>query len=537
MVKLLDCTLRDGGYYTDWDFSTTLVADYLNAMESLGVDYVEIGFRSLNSQGFKGGFAFSHDAFLNMLPIPNELQDKIGVMLNGSELLEHEKGMQFVLHQLFNKAEDSPVSLVRIACHINQFVACLPAASWLKQQGYCVGFNVMQVADCQEEQIEELCREASQYPLDVLYFADSMGSLTPDETTRIIRCFQKGWKGELGIHTHDNMGNALANSLRAMEEGVQWIDATVTGMGRGPGNLRTEYLAIELLSRSWKAGNVTALLEVIRNHFAPLQVKHAWGSNAYYYLAGKYGIHPSYIQEMLSDSRYNEEDILGVINHLKFKGGKRFDLSALETARHFFEGDSMGSWQPADKIAQRDVLILGAGPSVGQHKAAIESYIRSQQPYVIALNTQKNIDETLINIRAACHPMRLLADCAEHQQLPQPLATPFHMLTEDVKKALGTKNVLDFGLKVQPLEFVFGKASCTVPSLLVIAYALAIATSGKALSISLVGFDGYSAEDPRRKEVEEIFQIYQNHADSLPLLSLTPTLYEIPVASVYAFIK
>jgi 4-hydroxy 2-oxovalerate aldolase len=83
----LDCTLRDGGYYNNWDFEPRLVQDYLNAMDSLQIDFVEIGFRTLKNDSFKGGFAYSTDTFLNNLNIPSGLNDKIGVMINGSEIV------------------------------------------------------------------------------------------------------------------------------------------------------------------------------------------------------------------------------------------------------------------------------------------------------------------------------------------------------------------------------------------------------------------------------------------------------------------
>ena len=89
---IVDCTLRDGGYYNNWDFSPSLVVDYLQAMTGLQADFVEIGFRSVKNEGFKGGFAFSTDQFLRTLPIPPDLLDKIGVMVNGSELLLNQAG-------------------------------------------------------------------------------------------------------------------------------------------------------------------------------------------------------------------------------------------------------------------------------------------------------------------------------------------------------------------------------------------------------------------------------------------------------------
>lgn len=535
MTNLLDCTLRDGGYYNNWDFTPRLISDYLNAMQSLNVDYIEIGFRSLNNKGFKGGCAYSTDHFLNSLSIPLELKDKIGVMVNASEIINYNKGMEEVLGRLFLPESESVVSLVRIACHVYEFELVLPAVGWLKKQGYKVGVNLMQVADRDLEEITRLATLANNYSssIDVLYFADSMGSLNPSQTRKIISALKLGWSGEIGIHTHDNMGQALENSICAAEAGVAWIDGTVTGMGRGAGNAKIEYLAIELEPYRRRQQNITKLLEIIRTRFKPLQEQYGWGSNPYYYLAGKYAIHPSYIQEMINDSRYNEEDILNVIEHLKGEGGKKFSIDTLDAARHFYVGKSCGSWCPQKQIKGKEVLILGAGPGVKKYHQAIEAYIQNNKPYVIALNTQQNIKESLIDVRAACHPVRLLADCQDYLKKPQPLVTPASVLPIDLKQELKSKTLLDFGLSVQPNTFSFGNTHCVLPAPVVIAYALAIASSGQALRILLAGFDGYAADDLRRHETDSIFQVYQATDSHVPILAITPTLYDIPVASIY----
>ena len=180
-IKLLDCTLRDGGYYNDWDFNPDLVADYLEAMAALKVDFVEVGLRSIKNEGFKGECAFSTDSFIDNLTIPIELTDKIGVMINGSELTskttdslsfeDQEAAQVTTLEKLFKHKSLSRVSLVRVACHVHEFEACLPVSKWLHGQGYLVGFNLMQIADRTKEEITELAQKASSFPIDILYFA------------------------------------------------------------------------------------------------------------------------------------------------------------------------------------------------------------------------------------------------------------------------------------------------------------------------------------------------------------------------------
>ena len=370
-------------------------------------------------------------------------------MINASEIVNHKQGLVYALSQLFKPSIKSPLTLVRIACHMHEFESALPACLWLKEMGYEVGVNLMQIADRSKKEIEKVAYLASQYPIDVLYFADSMGSMSPDHTSDIISTLRLGWEGPLGIHTHDNMGRAMANSMCAVSNGVTWIDSTVTGMGRGPGNVQTEYLAIEMAEFKKIPLNLAPLLSVIDKHFKPLQSKYCWGMNPYYYLSGKYCIHPSFIQEMLSDSRYDDEDLFTVIDNLREIGGKKFSIKTLESGRNFYKGEPIGSWSPYSLIHEKEVLIIGAGPSANRHRKALEDFITNFQPIVIALNTQVTVRENLIDIRAASHPVRLLADCSSHITLPQPLVIPESMLPESILSSLEGKRLLDFGIAIE----------------------------------------------------------------------------------------
>ena len=144
-ITFLDCTLRDGGYYNQWDFPEALVQDYLYAMRDAGVDVVELGFRSVANSSFKGACAFTTDSFLETLDIPEQLT--VGVMVNGSEVSDRESQLT-VLEKLFpNTANESPVDVVRLACHVHEVSAAVDAVRWLKTKGFYVGLNLMQIAD------------------------------------------------------------------------------------------------------------------------------------------------------------------------------------------------------------------------------------------------------------------------------------------------------------------------------------------------------------------------------------------------------
>lgn len=534
MIKHLDCTLRDGGYYNRWNFSDELVQSYLQAMIDIEVDYVEIGLRSKKNSGFRGAYAFCSDEYLEQLAIPSSI--KIAVMVNAAELLEHPEGPEQAVRSLFQPKANSVVRLVRVACHINEVEAALPSVRSLKDMGYEVGLNLMQISECSTELVESLGRQISDYSVDALYFADSLGNMSPSNVSTIIKALRSHWKGEIGIHAHDNTGKAMANTLRAIEEGATWVDSTVTGMGRGPGNAQTEYLTLEIADLKEKSPRLLSLLKVINRHFKPLKEQYGWGANPYYYLSGKNSIHPTYVQEMLNDARYSEEDILCVIEHLKKNGGHKYNSRSLNSARHFYTGEPSGEWAPRSIIKDMDILVLGTGPGIDRHKKAIEQYIESHKPFVIALNAQKVIKESLINLRAACNPVRLLADCNSYQNFPQKFVIPLTMLAGDVQEALQSKNTYNFGLAVESGKFIFEETHCVAPNSLVISYVLAMASSGEAKRVYLAGFDGYGGDDPRNVEMNMTIELYERTSGAVELLAVTPTKYRMKEASIYGMI-
>lgn len=533
-ITLLDCTLRDGGYYNAWDFDNELIHEYLKAMATLPVDVLEIGFRSMpaGSGKFLGGCAYCTDDYIRSLEIPNN-NLLIGVMVNGSDLLKYTGGVQAAVDRLFGPAEKSPVGIVRVACHAHKVEETLPAITRLNELGYKTTVQLMQIAGLSEDEVKRLAKACSAYPLDVVYFADSLGGMIQEDVDLTVKALRTHWQGELGFHAHNNMERALSNCIRAIENGVTWIDGTVLGMGRGPGNARTEYLAVEFETRLNRKINHIPLLDLIKKFFQPMQQKYGWGPNPYYYMAGKHGIHPTYIQTMHEDNRFNTEDILAVIDYLKDIGGRHYNLANLETARFFYAGPPMGAWDPSEVFRGKTVLVLGTGPGASRYKSALETMIKRERPIVIALNKQTPVNQDLINFRAACHPIRLLADHSDHVKLPQPLITPASMLPEDVISLYNSKEVLDYGLSVQENTFEFHRNYSILPNQLVATYVFSLLASGAAKQILLAGFDGYLPDDPRMIEMEKMLSLYRRHDKSVPLVSVTPTKYSITQSSIF----
>lgn len=312
-IKVIDCTLRDGGYYNKWNFSIEIVQRYLDAISKCHVDVVEMGFRFPTKNRGLGPCAYTTDAFLQQLHIPEHMS--VAVMVNGADLCEDQTSDKIIDELFPRSASDSHVEIVRIACHFYHLEKVLPYISILKNKGFSVIVNIMQITDRSESDLRILTQLLKNSGVEALYFADSIGGMSPADICRVVACLKNEWKNEIGIHAHDNMGLAMANTLAGIDAGVTWVDATISGMGRGAGNTPTELLVTELSVRYQKNLEIDSLLALLATYFLPLKDKFRWGSNPYYYLAGKLNIHPSYIQSLLVDT-HSSKKLIGIIEQL-----------------------------------------------------------------------------------------------------------------------------------------------------------------------------------------------------------------------------
>lgn len=533
-IQFLDCTLRDGGYYNNWSFSTSLINDYIYAVAKAKVNIIEIGFRFLENENFKGQCAYADDAFINSLDIPSNID--IAVMINAADLFIS-ANMEDHLSSLFplNKS-DTKLSIVRIAAHYKHIEKLPKAIEWLNLKGYRVIVNLMQITVCTDDEINTLGRVMSSTNVEALYFADSLGSMYPSDVKEIINNLKKSWSGLIGIHTHDNMGLGLSNTIEAINCGASWVDSTVTGMGRGPGNAKTEELAIEVGNLTGITPDLVPLIKLIDDFFKELKAEHEWGTNPFYYLAGKHGIHPTFIQEMLKDKRFSTEDIFSTISYLKNNNGENFNSDFLKNSRFIFNGKKLGSHKSNDNIQGRDTLILGTGPGVKLYKNEIENYIKKYQPIVFALNTVSDIKDELINYRVACHPIRLLSDSSKYKNFSQPIIMPFSSLNTDFQSELKNLNILDFGLAISDEIEIFD-TGCSIQFPMVLPYSLAICLSGGSKNILLAGFDGYPDGDIRNEETSDIFNLFTAKFDRDIFTSITPTKYPIETKSIYKLLQ
>lgn len=530
---MLDCTFRDGGYYNNWDFPAGLAEQYLEAMAAARVDAVEIGFRFLPQPRFLGAHAYSTDDFLRSLKRPKGL--RLAVMVNADELLKHPAGPEAAVELLFAPAKRSPVGLVRVACHFADLGKAGALARSLRRLGYSVAVNLMQAAGKSSGQLRAAAAAVrAWHAAETLYFADSLGNMTPDDVAGVVQALRAGWAGPLGVHAHNNTGQALANTVAAAKAGAAWADGTVLGMGRGAGNVATEYLLLELQRRANRRADLDPLFTLSMGPFGELQREFGWGPNLMYYLSAVHGIHPTYIQTMLGKGHYPARQVISAIESLKGGDASSFSGTRLEEALHSGPGTSEGTWSARGWARRRPVLLVAAGPSLERHGDALRRLIARAKPRVVAVNAVASLPPSLVDAYAACHKVSLLMDAEKYRSLGRPLIAPRGRIPAELAGKLAGVEVLDYGLGLEPARVAVGETGCVLPAPLAAGYALAAAEAGGASEIWLAGFDGYAAGDPRQHEMNALLRLFSERTGATRLTAMTPTTYELPQGSVYA---
>jgi 4-hydroxy 2-oxovalerate aldolase len=509
--NVIDCTFRDGGYYNNWNFSNKLIQNYLNLISEGGIKYSEIGFYSIPKDPKKGITCNCDKNFLAKFRIPKQL--KIGIMINASDFLNSILNKRKIFSYL-DQISRKYISFVRIACRPEEVFKISIYLDYLKNLGFIVFLNIMQITEISNSQIKKISKLTKKKKIDVLYFADSFGSLTPLKLKYIFTEFKKYTDIDIGIHAHDNMKLALINTIEALKLGAKWSDCTILGMGRGPGNVDTLSLVKYLEKKSNGSFKNLKKIALLTKNFYPLKQQYKWGTNKYYFLSGKYKIHPTYIQMLLSDIRYKNLNFVKIINNLKNLKTNKYDPNEFLTSLNFYKNNYKIKRTKNYNFIFSKAIILGSGKLNLKYKKIIHKNILNKNMVVVALNNSAKAYDNVIDFRAYCHPIRILSDINYINNSKKNILIPYSSLNDDVRNKFKKENkkIIDYGIKIKKGHLQSFASHLIISEPLAIIYAISFLIANKFKEIELVGFEGYKKGEPfQDNTVEYINQLKKKH--------------------------
>jgi 4-hydroxy 2-oxovalerate aldolase len=509
MVKILDCTLRDGGYYTNWDFNKTVVDQYIQSTNKLPLEYLEIGYRSIPMKGYLGKYFYSPIYELERLR--NDSNKKLAIILNEKDIcIEH----------LYNLLDPiiGLIQMIRIAIDPEHLGRAIFLAERIKRLGFEVSFNVMYMSKWGQYSGFESELKNIDDIVDYFYMVDSYGGVYPNDIKDTIKLVRENTSCKLGFHGHNNLELALINTLTAIDEGVDIVDATLLGMGRGAGNLKTELLLSSLNSNKKLDVDFNAL-GIGVSAFEGLFDKYKWGTNLPYIISGSNSLPQKDVMDWVSSRVYSFNSIIQALQNQKNNLTDNEKLPVFEIER-----------------TTKNVIIIGGGSSVPEHIDGLIEWIRTMPELTIIHASSKNAYhfKGLNNNQLFClvgsegHRLeKVFEDFGEFKGLcilpsfPRKMGT---YIPNQLKNKSFELAKIDFTEK-----FVDSHT----------ALALQITINLKANSVYLAGYDGYQdtpisqIERDLTDENEYLFQIFNNSYTKL--FSITTTAYKnLEFSSIYA---
>ena len=280
-VKVLDCTIRDGGICNNWDFDKATVKRVHRSLAQAGVDYMEIGYQSAPDtfdRSKTGLWRFCDEQDLQDVLQSSAM--KIATMVDVGRIRPAD-----IPH-----SQDSSIDVLRIATYAHQMDEALHLLEDALSKGYETFMNVMAVSTLTPPKMDAFLQQLRGSGVHNVAIVDSFGAMYPYHIRYLVQKYRSILDDsiKIGVHCHNNQQQAFANSIAAIDEGVDFVDATVFGMGRGAGNCPLELLLFYLNNPSHQVEPILELTE----HFVNLRYDLLWGYHMPYAITGYLNLHP-----------------------------------------------------------------------------------------------------------------------------------------------------------------------------------------------------------------------------------------------------
>ena len=381
-IKILDCTLRDGGYVNNWEFSKSQISKIVSALEKSNIDIIELGYLD-----DKKGCSINSTLFDSVVSMDKALGDLAPAV------------QKVVMIDLFSfnidklpLQSDTKINGIRLAFHKKDSDKALVVAEKIIDLGYQLFFQPMVTKNYTDDEFLALIEEVSQIDIYAFYIVDSFGSMSLSEFKHYIGLADANLNKSvsLGYHSHNNMQLAFSNAINFCNSQIDReiiIDSSIYGMGRGAGNLNTELIAEYLNNQVHKKYNVLPLLEVIDEILTYYFKKQPWGFSPAQYLSASLDCHPNYASYLVNKKTTHIADIQKVLEKIPLNKRVSFDERVVDDLyQQFLLKNKSNAQGKINTPTDKQVLLIASGHSVTDNLEAIKQKVESGNYFVIALN-------------------------------------------------------------------------------------------------------------------------------------------------------
>ncbi|MGN7385513.1 aldolase catalytic domain-containing protein [Sporosarcina sp. SAFN-015] len=383
-IKILDCTLRDGGYINDWNFGEKTIKKIISKLSQSNIDIIECGFITSVEFDQNKSLFDSIERIRNYIEPKNEDISYVGMIAQPYPPIES-----------ISICDGNSIDGIRVTFHEDEIEEALIYGKHLMQKGYKVYIQPVGTTSYSDSALLELIHKVNDLKPYAFYLVDTLGIMYKNDLLRMFHLLDNNLEESIsiGFHSHNNLQLSFSNAqelLMLLTKRNIIIDSSVFGMGRGAGNLCTELITHYVNKNIEEKYNTIPLLEIYDEHLSKISTDIQWGYSMPYYIAAVNNCHPNYASHLLNKQTISIKLINTILKQLPDEKRDLFDKNYIEdlyiSNQIHFVNDSHSLETIKNLVDKKKILILAPGRSIETHMDKINNFIKEHNPFVISVN-------------------------------------------------------------------------------------------------------------------------------------------------------
>lgn len=384
-IKLLDCTLRDGGYVNDWHWGFTSAREIITLLVKANVDIVEVGFLRNISTYDKNKTVCQSIEKLNYLIPSNKGNTMFSAMAMRSN---------YDVDKL-SPYDGKGIEIIRVTAHDYDLEEGLDFAKKVQEKGYKLSINPINIMGYSDEKILWIIEKINEINPWQFAIVDTFGSMKRRDLDRIVSLVDNNLNPNirLALHLHENMAQSFLLAQIFVDKRLKRsisIDGSLMGMGRIPGNLPIELIADYLNDYANKSYDIEYMMDAVQDHIIKLKGESQWGYTPAYFLSARYNLHRNYAEYYLKKGDLTHRDISNILASIENNKRTVFDKDyadhLYENYKNSFYDDSEDRRKLYEKLNSKEVLLIAPGSSINEYEAEIKKISTSNEIITIGVN-------------------------------------------------------------------------------------------------------------------------------------------------------
>ena len=383
-IKLLDCTLRDGGYVNDFRFGKQNIQGIIKKLSDASVDVIECGF--LRSGAF--------DPDCSLFGSVGAVKEVIGQKNPNLMYVAMIQYGKFSMEELENY-DGTSIDGIRLTFHEHEIGEAFNQGAEIMRKGYKLFMQPVGTTTYTDESLLKLIAQINQLHPYAFYMVDTLGIMYKNDLLRMYYLVDHNLDKNIvvGFHSHNNLQLSFANAQELMQLNSAReliVDASIYGMGRGAGNLNTELVTQYINANFGLRYDNIQILEIIDEYIRPLSLQYTWGYETAYYISAVSGCHPNYATFLLDKQTLHVQDIHKILSSMDHGKRSLYDKGYIAELYLTYMNNRIDDAKTREilrqKLGDRPVLLLAPGKSAASDAERIQSWVRQNDAYVISIN-------------------------------------------------------------------------------------------------------------------------------------------------------